>query len=75
MSQFEYQVRVQLASGRKLRSAPFLTRKERHLGDVVRLPVRPADGELQPGDCYDWRVTAVEDDGTLVLGYEFPTAA
>ena len=71
----EYRVRVRLGSGRQLRAAPFFTNRERVLGDVVRLPVRP-DGELEPGEDYDWRVAAVEEDGTtLVLEYEFPTAA
>ena len=71
----EYRVRVRLGSGRLLSTAPFFTNRERSLGDFVRLPVRP-DGELEPGEDYDWRVTAVEDGGkVLVLEYEFPTAA
>jgi hypothetical protein len=71
----EYRVRVRLGSGRQLSAAPFFTNRERCLGDFVRLPVRP-DGELEPAQRYDWRITAVEDDGKmLVLEYEFPTAA
>ena len=66
MAQFEYRVRVRLASGRLLRAAPFLTPRERRLGDLVQLPVR-ADGELQPGERFDWRVAAVEDGGKLLV--------
>ena len=73
MAQFEYRVRVRLASGRLLRAAPFFTPRPRVLGDVVRLPVR-ADGELQPGERFDWRVAAVEDDGKLLV-LEFLRAA
>jgi hypothetical protein len=73
MPQFEYRVRVRLASGRLLRAAPFLTPRPRALGDVVRLPVR-ADGELQPGERFDWRVAAVEEDGKLLV-LEFLRAA
>jgi hypothetical protein len=73
MAQFEYRVRVRLASGRVLRAAPFLTPRERGLGDLVQLPVR-ADGELQPGERFDWRVTAIEDGGK-VLVLEFLHAA
>jgi hypothetical protein len=73
MAQFEYRVRVRLASGRLLRAAPFLTSRPRKLGDRVRLPVR-ADGELQPGERFDWRVAAIEDDGK-VLVLEFDKAA
>jgi len=72
MARFEYRVRVRLASGRTLGAAPFLTSQARGVGDLVRLPVRP-DGELRPGERFDWRVTAVEADGTLVL--EFDRAA
>ena len=64
--QFEYRVRVRLASGRLLRAAPFLTSRPRRLGDLIRLPVR-ADGELQPGERFDWRVAAVEEDGKLLV--------
>lgn len=71
----EYRVRVRLGSGRQLSPAPFFTNRERCLGDLVRLPVRP-DGELEPGEGHEWRVAAIEDDGKLlVLEYEFPTAA
>jgi hypothetical protein len=35
--------------------------------------VRP-DGELQPGERFDWRVAAVEEDGTLLV-LEFERAA
>jgi len=73
VAQFEYRVRVRLPSGRLLRAAPFFTPRERRLGDVVRLPVRP-DGELQPGERFDWRVAAVEDGGK-VLVLEFDKAA
>jgi hypothetical protein len=69
----EYSVRVRLRSGRQLRAAPFFTNKMRKLGDLVRLPVRP-DGELEPGEDYDWRVAAVEEDGTLLV-LEFDKAA
>jgi hypothetical protein len=71
--QFEYRVRVRLASGRLLKAFPFLTPRRRQLGDVVRLPVR-ADGELQPGEQFDWRVAAVEEDGKLLV-LEFLHAA
>jgi hypothetical protein len=73
VAQFEYRVRVRLPSGRLLRAAPFLTPRERHLGDLVRLPVRP-DGELQPGERFDWRVAEIEDGGH-VLVLEFDKAA
>jgi hypothetical protein len=73
MVQFEYRVRVRLPSGRLLRAAPFLTPRPRRLGDLVRLPVRP-DGELQPGERFDWRVAAVEEDGKLLV-LEFLRAA
>jgi len=73
MAQFEYRVRVRLPSGRLLRAAPFLTPRARRLGDRVRLPVRP-DGELQPGERFDWRVAAVEEDGKLLV-LEFDRAA
>lgn len=73
MVQFEYRVRVRLPSGRMLRAAPFLTSRPRRLGDLVSLPVRP-DGELQPGERFDWRVAAVEDDGKLLV-LEFLRAA
>jgi hypothetical protein len=66
MAQFEYRVRIRLASGRLLRAAPFLTPRPRRVGDLVRLPVR-ADGELQPGERFDWQVAAVEDDGRLLV--------
>ena len=69
----EYRVRVRLRSGRSLRAAPFFTTRARCLGDLVRLPVRP-DGELHPGERFDWRVAAVEDDGK-VLVLEFLRAA
>jgi len=69
----EYRVRVRLGSGRQLSAAPFFTNRERFLGDVVRLPVRP-DGELEPGEDYDWRVAAVEEDGKLLV-LEFDKAA
>jgi hypothetical protein len=69
----EYRVRVRLRSGRSLRAAPFFTTKARRLGDLVRLPVRP-DGELHPGNLFDWRVAAVEDDGKLLV-LEFLRAA
>ena len=73
MRQFEYRVRVRLAGGRLMRAAPFFTSRPRRLGDLVRLPVRP-DGELHPGDLFDWRVAAVEDDGKLLV-LEFLRAA
>jgi hypothetical protein len=73
MVQFEYRVRVRLPSGRLLRAAPYLTSRPRRLGDLVSLPVRP-DGELQPGERFDWRVAAVEDDGKLLV-LEFLRAA
>jgi hypothetical protein len=73
MAQFEYRVRVRLPSGRLLRAAPFLTSRARGIGDVVCLPVRP-DGELEPGERFDWRVAAVEDNGK-VLVLEFDRAA
>jgi hypothetical protein len=66
MAQFEYRVLVRLASGRALRAAPFLTPRPRKLGDLVRLPVR-ADGQLRPGELFDWLVTAVEDGGKLLV--------
>jgi len=66
MAQFEYRVRVKLASGRLLRAAPFLTPRGRRLGDLVRLPVR-ADGELQPGEHFDWLVAAVEEGGKVLV--------
>ena len=69
----EYRVRVRLGSGRLLRSAPFFTSRARRLGDLIRLPVRP-DGELEPGERFDWRVAAVEEDGTLLV-LEFDKAA
>jgi hypothetical protein len=69
----EYRVRVRLGSGRLLRAAPFFTTKSRQLGDLVRLPVR-ADGELHPGERFDWKVAAVEEDGK-VLVLEFLRAA
>jgi hypothetical protein len=56
-----------------MRAAPFFTPKARLLGDLVRLPVR-ADGELHPGDLFDWRVAAVEDGGKLLV-LEFLRAA
>jgi hypothetical protein len=71
--QFEYRVRVRLPGGRLLRAAPYLASQERHLGDRVRLPVR-ADGELHPGERFDWRVAAVEEDGKLLV-LEFDKAA
>jgi hypothetical protein len=73
MAQFEYRVRVRLASGRLLRAAPFLTPRPRRLGDLVRLPVR-ADGVLQPGERFDWRVAEVSDGGKLLV-LEFLRAA
>ena len=73
MVEFEYRVRVRLPSGRLLRAAPYLTSRPRRLGDLVRLPVRP-DGELQPGERFDWRVAAVEEDGKLLV-LEFLRAA
>lgn len=73
MDQFEYRVRVRLASGRVLRAAPFLTPRPRHVGDLICLPVR-ADGELQPGERFDWRVAEVEEDGKLLV-LEFLRAA
>jgi hypothetical protein len=73
VDQLEYQVRVQLPDGRKLRPTRFLTRRARKLGDVVRLPVRP-DGELRPGEVYDWRVAGIEQDGTVLL-LEFERSA
>ena len=71
--QFEYRVRVRLPSGRLLRAAPFLTPRRRQLGDLVQLPVR-ADGELHPGERFDWRVAAVEEGGKLLV-LEFDKAA
>jgi hypothetical protein len=72
--QLEYEVRVQLPDGRALRPTRFLTRRARRLGDVVRLPLRP-DGELRPGESYDWRVAGVEGDGNvLLLRFERPAA-
>ena len=73
MPQFEYHVRVRLPSGRLLRAAPFLTPRARRLGDLIRLPVR-ANGELYPGERFDWRVAAVEEDGKLLV-LEFDRAA
>jgi hypothetical protein len=73
MAQFEYRVRVRLASGKLMRAAPFFTPRARRLGDLVRLPVR-ADGELHPGERFDWRVAAVEDGGKLLV-LEFLRAA
>jgi hypothetical protein len=73
MGQLEYRLRVRLPGGRILRAAPFFTSRPRVLGDLVRLPVR-ADGELHPGERFDWRVAAVEDEGT-VLVLEFLRAA
>ena len=73
MVEFEYHVRVRLPSGRLLRAAPFLTSRPRRLGDLISLPVRP-DGELQPGERFDWRVAAVEEDGKLLV-LEFLRAA
>jgi hypothetical protein len=71
--QLEYQVRVRLPDGRASRPTRFFTRRARGLGDVVRLPVRP-DGELRPGEAYDWRVAAVEENGTMLL-LEFERSA
>jgi hypothetical protein len=71
--QFEYRVRVRLPSGKLLRAAPFLTPRARRLGDLIRLPVR-ADGELHPGERFDWRVAAVEENGKLLV-LEFDKAA
>jgi len=73
MGQLVYRLRVRLPGGRILRAAPFFTSRPRVLGDLVRLPVR-ADGELHPGERFDWRVAAVEDEGT-VLVLEFLRAA
>ena len=56
-----------------MRTAPFFTPRARRLGDLVCLPVR-ADGELHPGERFDWRVAAVEDGGK-VLVLEFLRAA
>ena len=71
--QFEYRVRVRLPGGKLLRAAPFLTSRERGLGDRVQLPVR-ADGELHPGERFNWRVAAIEEDGKLLV-LEFDKAA
>jgi|GEM_PF-6760317 hypothetical protein len=73
MGRFEYRVQMRLPSGRRLRTAPYYTPTERHVGDLVRLPVRP-DGELQPGERYAWRVAAVEEGGRLLV-LEFDRAA
>jgi hypothetical protein len=73
MGQFEYRVRVRLPGGRLLRTAPFFTSRPRGLGDLVRLPVR-ADGELHPGERFDWKVAAVENGGKLLV-LEFLRAA
>jgi hypothetical protein len=73
MAHYEYRVRVRLPSGRLLQTAPFLTPRARRLGDLVRLPVRP-DGQLEPGERFDWRVAAVEEDGKLLV-LEFDRAA
>ena len=73
MGQLEYRVRVRLPGGRLLRAAPFFTSHPRGLGDLVRLPVR-ADGELHPGERFDWKVAAVENGGKLLV-LEFLRAA
>ena len=73
MAQYEYRVRVRLPTGRLLEPAPFLTSQPRGVGDLVSLPVG-ADGELQPGERFDWRVAAVEEDGKLLV-LEFLRAA
>ena len=73
MAQFEYRVRVRLPSGRLLQPAPYLTSQPRRVGDLVSLPVR-ADGELQPGERFDWRVAEVGDGGKLLV-LEFLRAA
>ena len=64
--QLEYRVRVRLPGGRLLWAAPFFTSRPRGLGDLVRLPVR-ADGELHPGERFDWKVAAVESGGKLLV--------
>jgi hypothetical protein len=73
IGQFEYRIRVRLRDGRALGVTRFLTPRRRAVGDLVELPVRP-DGELQPGEQYEWRVAAVEEDGTLLV-LEFDRAA
>jgi hypothetical protein len=69
----EYRLRLRLPNGRALRPVPFFTRRPRRVGDLVKLPVR-ADGELSPGEPYDWRVAAVEVMGNLLV-LEFVRAA
>jgi hypothetical protein len=66
MAQFEYRLRVRLPGDRLVRAAPLLTPRPRLLGDHVCLPVR-ADGELHPGERFDWRVVAVEEGGELLV--------
>jgi hypothetical protein len=73
VGQFNYRIRVCLRDGSCLRPATFLTPRRRGVGDLVRIPVRQ-DGELQPGEHYDWRVAAIEDGGTMLV-LEFDRAA
>ena len=62
----EYRLTVRLEDGRVVSSAPLLTTHPRHLGDEVRIPLRP-DGQLRPGEIHAWRVTAVGDGGALLV--------
>jgi hypothetical protein len=65
-SSVEYRLTVRLRDGRVVPSAPLLTAHRRHLGDEVRIPLRP-DGELRPGEIHAWRVAAVGDGGDVLL--------
>jgi hypothetical protein len=73
VEEFQYRIRVCLRDGRSLRPATFLTPRRRDVGDLVRIPVRQ-DGELQPGEIYEWRVAALEEGGTMLV-LEFGRAA
>jgi len=65
-SSVEYRLIVRLDDGRAVSSAPLLTTHPRHLGDEVRIPLRP-DGELRPGEIHAWRVAAVGDGGAVLV--------
>lgn len=62
-----YKVRLLGTTGE---AGPLTTRRRRHVGDFVNLPVR-RDGQGEPGDGHIWCVTSIEDD-LLVLEYVRP---
>jgi hypothetical protein len=68
-NRYRYELMLRLPDGTEKDAGSFTTTRSLRAGDLVNLP-NDADGRPETSDLHKWRVFAVDDKSTLVLGYE-----